>query len=203
MEQMLRDLDLAIGKEILKLLPLKAGALAANEKADQVTGGSAGGLGLMVHRDYGTAPKTANIEIINNSPLINSIQSILTMPVIGGMVRDENQKVVKVQGYKSLLNRTLREDGKTDYELQVPMNNTLLTVRMIESSEGDITSLPIHCLSPRLCSSHSKVHPCATKKEPGSSPGFFHGLSFLARTLRGPYHSQKPERAKTNNPNPV
>lgn len=140
MEQMLRDLDLAIGKEILKLLPLKAGTLAANEKADQVSGGSAGGLGLMVHREYGTAPKTANIEIINNSPLINSIQSILTMPVIGGMVRDENQKVVKVQGYKSLLNRTLREDGKTDYELQVPMNNTLLTVRMTEASEGDITS---------------------------------------------------------------
>ncbi|MFO0267007.1 MAG: hypothetical protein ACK51D_08680, partial [Cyclobacteriaceae bacterium] len=74
------------------------------------------------------------------SPLINSIQSILTMPVIGGMVRDENQKVVKVQGYKSLLNRTLREDGKTDYELQVPMNNTMLTVRMTETSEGDITS---------------------------------------------------------------
>lgn len=141
MEQMLRDLDIAIGKEILKMLPTQAGALKFNEKSDNLTGGSGYGGGLFVHRSYGADAKTASIEIINNSPLINSIQSILTMPVLGGMVRDENQKQVKIQGYKSLLNRNVNSDtGKTNYELQVPMNNTLLTVRMDDTTEQEITA---------------------------------------------------------------
>jgi hypothetical protein len=51
MEQMLRDLDIQIGKEILKMLPTKMGALTANEKEDNLNG--SGGMGLFVHRTYG------------------------------------------------------------------------------------------------------------------------------------------------------
>ncbi len=141
MEQMLRDLDMAIGKEILKALPTQVGALKVNEKADNLTGGAGYAGGLFVHRSYGASPKTAEIEIINNSPVINSIQSILTMPVLGGMMRDENQKQVKIQGYKSLLTKNVNsETGKTNYELQIPMNNTLLTLKMDDSNESEITA---------------------------------------------------------------
>lgn len=140
MEQMLRDLDIAIGKEILKLLPTNIGSLLAVTKEDNVSG-SGGYVGLYVNRHYGADPKRASIEIINNSPLINSLNSILSMPVIGGMMRDENQKVVKVQGYKSILNKQVNtETGKTNYELQIPMNNTLLTLKMDDTTEGDITA---------------------------------------------------------------
>ncbi|MDZ7648306.1 MAG: hypothetical protein U5K54_14595 [Cytophagales bacterium] len=38
MEQMLRDLDMAIGKEILKLLPTKLGTLPVVDKQDDVSG---------------------------------------------------------------------------------------------------------------------------------------------------------------------
>lgn len=139
-EQLLRDLDIAIGKEILKLLPTQLSTLKANEKDDNLTGGSGYAGGLFVHRSFGATPKTASIDIINNSPIINSIQTILTMPVLGGMMRDENQKQVKVQGYKSLLNRTVdSESGKTHYELQIPMNNTLLTLKMDDTTEAEIT----------------------------------------------------------------
>jgi hypothetical protein len=141
MEQMLRDLDIAIGKEILKLLPTTIGSLPAAQKDDNVSG-SGGYVGLYVNRHYGTEPKRASIEIINNSPLINSLNAILSMPVIGGMMRDENQKVVKVQGYKSILNKQVNtETGKTNYELQIPMNNTLLTLKMDDTSEGEITGV--------------------------------------------------------------
>ena len=148
MEQMMRDLDIAIGKEILKMLPTKVGTLNVNQKDDNVTGGGGTMTGLFVHRSFGTEPKSAAIEIINNSPMINSIQSILTMPMIGGMMRDENQKVVKVQGYKSLLQKNVNtETNKTDYELQIPFNNTLLTVKMDDTNEAEITgvanSIPI------------------------------------------------------------
>ena len=140
MEQMLRDLDMAIGKEILKMLPTSVGALKANEKSDNLSGGS-GYAGLFVQRSYGADPKHGTIEIINNSPLINSIQAILTMPVLGGMMRDENQKQIKVQGYKSLLTKTVNsETAKTSYELQIPMNNTLVTVKIDDTNESEITA---------------------------------------------------------------
>lgn len=140
MEQALRDLDMAIGKEVLKILPTKLGALTANEKEDNVTG-TGNYVGLYVQRYYGADPKRGSIEIINNSPMINSLNAILSMPVIGGMMRDENQKMVKIQGYKSILNKQVNSDtGKTNYELQIPMNNTLVTVKMDDSNEGEITA---------------------------------------------------------------
>jgi len=140
MEQALRDLDMAIGKEILKVLPAKLGALAAIEKEDNVTG-TGNYVGLYVQRNYGATPKTGTIEIINNSPMINSLNAILSMPVIGGMMRDENQKMVKIQGYKSILNKQVNSDtGKTNYELQIPMNNTLVTLKMDDSNESEITA---------------------------------------------------------------
>ncbi len=139
MEQMLRDLDIQIGKEILKMLPTKMGALAAVEKEDNLNG--SGGLGLFVHRKYGVDPKSANLEIINNSPMITSINAILSMPLLGGMMRDENQKQIKVQGYKSLLNKSVdSETGKINYELQIPMNNTLVTLKAFDISESEITA---------------------------------------------------------------
>lgn len=139
-EQMLGELDIIIGKEILKSLPVKMGTLTYNEKQDNVNGG--GGTGLFIHRDYGVAPKTANLEVINNSPLITSINAILSIPMMGAMMRDENQKVVKVQGYKALLNKSVNtETGKTGYELQVPVNNTLVTLKLDDTTEAEITSL--------------------------------------------------------------
>ena len=73
--------------------------------------------------------------------MINSLNAILSMPVIGGMMRDENQKMVKIQGYKSILTKQVNsETGKTNYELQIPMNNTLVTVKMDDSNEGEITA---------------------------------------------------------------
>ena len=139
MEQMLRDLDIQIGKEILKLLPGQMGSLTAAPKEDNVNG--AGGVGLFVHRSYGAQPKRADLEIINNSPLMTGLNAILSTPVLGGMMRDENQKQIKVQGYKALLTKSMdSETGKTNYELQIPMNNTLVTLKVNDTNEGEITN---------------------------------------------------------------
>lgn len=138
MEQMLRDLDVQIGKEILKMLPQQLGALSSNAKEDNVSGS---GVGLFVQRVYGVTPKSVNLEIINNSPLITGINAILSVPVLGGMMRDENQKQIKIQGYKALLTRSVdSETGKTDYDLQIPMNNTLVTLKSNDTTESEITN---------------------------------------------------------------
>ena len=141
MEQLMNDLDAAIGKEILKMLPAQMGTLKSTATEDRVTG-SSGGMtsGLYVQRTYGMDPKRAALEIINNSPLMNSLGAILNTPLMGGMMRDENQKTLKIQGYKSLLTKNLNSDtGKTNYELQIPMNNTLVTLKMDDTTEAEIT----------------------------------------------------------------
>lgn len=141
MEQMLSDIDMAIGKEILKMLPAQMGTLKSDARQDNVSGNSAGmATGLFVHRTYGMDPKTASLEIINNSPLMNSLSAILNTPLMGSMMHDENQKTVKIQGYKSLLTRHLdSETGKTSYDIQIPMNNTLFTLKVDDSNETEIT----------------------------------------------------------------
>ena len=139
MEAMLRDLDMAIGKEILKMLPAQMGALKANVKEDNLSGGT-NAAGLFVQRNYGAAPRQAELEIINNSPLMNSIGAIVNNPMLGGMMSNDNQKVIKIQGYKSLLNKNVdTETGKTNYELQIPLSNTLVTLKLYDTNENEIT----------------------------------------------------------------
>ncbi|MFT2007921.1 hypothetical protein ACMA1I_04535 [Pontibacter sp. 13R65] len=142
MEQMLRELDVEIGREILKLLPAKLEALDANTKNDEVTSGGGGLIGgLYIHRTYGSDPKSANLDIVNNSPLINSLQALLSVPFIAG-AGNPDQKVVKISGYKALLNKMNDETaGKTNYELQIPLQNTLVTLKVNDTKEDNIIKL--------------------------------------------------------------
>jgi len=137
MEQMLHEIDMEIGRQILTLLPEKVNGQPANTEEDNVNGMGAGfAAGLYVSRTYGAEDNAASIDIINNSPLINSINAVLSFPFIGRS-SDGNQKVVRVQGYKSVLNKNTTEDNKTSYELQVPFNNTLMTFKADGISEAD------------------------------------------------------------------
>ncbi len=140
LEQALHELDIVIGKEILKQLPTQLGAAKYNEKDDNVTGGSGIATGLFVHRSYGEQGNSS-IDVINNSPMISSINAILAIPFIGNS-GDGTQKVVKIQGYKAVLNKNENETtGKTGYTLQIPMNNTLFTIEMDDTNESEIQSL--------------------------------------------------------------
>lgn len=149
LENALREIDAAIGREILKVLPTSLGGLNSDLKNDQVTGMS-GGLtgGLYVQRTYGNQDKSATIDIISDSPLMAGVNAILAMPMIMNS-GDSNQKVVKVQGYKSLLTREVDENKQTSgYQLQTPFGSSLLTLNYSGAiSEGDLlkiaNSLPL------------------------------------------------------------
>ena len=100
--------------------------------------GASFGTGLFVHRSYGTAPgKTADLQIINNSPLIAGINTMLALPFITGST---GQKQVKIQGYKALLkSEPDQATGKTVVEIQIPFGNTLLTMKVTDSNEAEAT----------------------------------------------------------------
>ena len=141
LEQALHELDVVIGKEIMKMLPTALGSIQYNAQQDNVTGGAGMATGLFVSRSYGTHPASGRIDIINNSPLITSINAMLAIPFVGNSA-DGTQKVVKVQGYKGVLNKNVNEEtGKTGYTLQVPMNNTLFTLEMDDTNENEIQAL--------------------------------------------------------------
>ena len=140
MQQMLNDLDMAIGREVLKMLPAKMGALSSNSANDNVTANT-GLAGVIIHRDYGSGEKVFNLDLMSNSPIVASINAILSIPFIGNS-GDGTQKVIKIDGYKGMLQKTVDEETKkTDYTLQVPIGSTLLTLTAPDTNEAEMIKM--------------------------------------------------------------
>lgn len=140
MQQMLNDLDVQIGKEILKMLPSKMGAANVNATNDNVTANT-GITGVTVHRDYGAEMKMVTLDLMSNSPLVASINAILSIPFMGNS-GDGTQKIIKVSGYKGTLQKNVDETTKkTDYTLQIPIGSTLVTLTAPDATEEQITSM--------------------------------------------------------------
>ena len=138
LEQAVQEIDMIVGKEVLKLLPDKMSDQPANSKDDQVSA-NVGFVGATIHRDYGTTG--SQIEIISNSPLITSLNAFLNMPFVGGMMRNSTTKVVKIQGYKSRLEKQGdNENGKPNYQLQIPFKSALITVTANGMDENTVMS---------------------------------------------------------------
>lgn len=126
MQQMLQELDMITGKEVLKILPQKMETLNATTSKDEVTGAS-GYLGVNVHREYGSEKNRATLDILTNSPLVGNINAILSIPFIAGAGSDN--KVIKISGYRALVTKVTGENDRTDYELQMPLNNTMISLK--------------------------------------------------------------------------
>lgn len=138
MQQMLQEIDIITGKEVLKMLPQKMGDKAVNTKADNVSG-SSGFFGVIIHREYGTVDSTnVDVEIVSNSPLIGSINALLSIPFVGN---SGDQKVIKINGYKALVQKTTGSYDRTDYELQLPLNSSLITLKAPGASQDDVIKM--------------------------------------------------------------
>ena len=150
MQQMLQELDMIMGKEILKLLPEKMQDQNVNSKNDNVAVAT-GFVGTVIHRDYGVENKMINLDVISNSPLITSINAILSLPLIGN---SGDNKVIKVSGYKALVQKTTGENDRTDYEIQLPLNNALFTLKAPGYTQDQliamVNSLPIDQIAKML-----------------------------------------------------
>lgn len=140
LEETLRQIDQAIGKEILEKLPQSISGMNYRQEDDNVVGTSLGFAGLFVNRDYYSDKQNASIEIIGDSPLMAGLNAILAMPAMltGG---DPNQKRIKVQGYKSLMQKSTSEDGAESYSIQIPGNSTLITINCNNMNENAAVTL--------------------------------------------------------------
>lgn len=141
LQKAMQELDMIIGKEVLKLLPAKMDTLSANVSADNVSS-NIGFVGATVSRSYGKHDKKAELSVISNSPMVAMLNSLFNSPLLAGMNNDPNSKTIKIQGYKAKLERkTSNVDGKFDYEVQVPLGSALITFSVDETNESEITAM--------------------------------------------------------------
>lgn len=141
LQQMLTEIDVTIGKEVLKLLPAKMDTMTAVKKDDNVSG-NIGFVGATIHRVYGGESKRGTIDIVNNSPLIGTLNAFLTNPLLANMGGDGNTKVIKVQGYKGRLTKEENSDGgKPGYRLELPFNNAMITFNVTNTTDAEITAM--------------------------------------------------------------
>jgi hypothetical protein len=128
-QQSLQALDVIIGKEILKIMPLEMNPFVCNETEDNVVGNIAGITGLSVSRNYydkSDSLKYLNIMINNNSPMLASLNAMMTNPLLMNSA-DGSQKVTRVSGYKGVLTKRTDNDKHSGYDLQISINQTLVT----------------------------------------------------------------------------
>lgn len=140
LQQAMQELDIIVGKEVLKILPASMDTLASNPKSDNVSS-AAGFIGTTIHRLYGHNGKTADVEIITNSPVIASLNTFLNMPGFGGFTNNENSKSISVQGYKGRLDKSTGATGQTDFTLQIPIASTLITFKVTNSTDTETLNL--------------------------------------------------------------
>lgn len=151
LQQALADVDQELGKEILAMLPTNLGSLPYQEEEDNVTGNAAGITGMYVNRSYRDPDRTISLELIDDSPLLATINRLLSLPVFIG-AGDVNQKRIKVQGYKALLQKEIDDStGVVSFNIQVPFNQSLLTFRSVgfdseNQAIGMAESLPLEAI---------------------------------------------------------
>ncbi len=141
LQQAMQEVDLVIGKEVLKLLPAKMDSLASNPKEENVSSNT-GYAGATIHRSYGKFNRKADVSIISNSPMIAALNSLLNSPMLGGMMNDGKTKTVKVQGYKARLEKQQGStDNTNDYELQIPLGSALITFKVDDCTDTQILAM--------------------------------------------------------------
>ncbi len=136
--QMMQDLDITIGKEVLKLFPPSMDSLPSVQKEETVSGSSQF-TGVTIEKKYGLFAKKASLNVVINSPLLNALNAYINSPMLAGFGGDPNTKIVKVSNYKARL--TKQDDEQNAYRLEIPMSNALLSLKINNSSEAELLAL--------------------------------------------------------------
>ena len=135
LQQSLAELDKVVGEAIIKLLPTEVSGVPAEVESDQMNGGTAGISGVYVNRQYADAEKTVNLEIIANSPFLSMVNAAITNPLLASM-SGGNQKIVKIGGYKSLVEKSEASDVE-EYNIKIPISDSMITLECRGFSQSE------------------------------------------------------------------
>ena len=138
LQQAMQEIDIIIGKQVISLLPANMGNFVANTKEDNVMS-NVGFMGSTIHRTWGQND-SVDVSIIGNSPMITTLNAFLNTPLLGGMMSNGNNKIIKIQGYKGQLTKSDEGNGQLDYTIQIPLGNSLVTFTAKNTTDTQITT---------------------------------------------------------------
>ena len=139
LQQSLTELDKVVGEAIFRLLPMELSGVTANSENDEMNGGAAGISGVYVSRYYGEEPKFIDLEIITNSPFLAMVNAAITNPLIATM-SGGNQKIVKIGGYKSLIEKSDGSDPEV-IVLKIPISDSMITIDCQGFSQSEVIAI--------------------------------------------------------------
>lgn len=139
LQQALQEIDIIIGKQVIALLPATMNNLSANTKDDNVMS-NVGFMGSTIHRTWGLND-SVDLSIIGNSPIITTLNAFLNTPIIGGMMSNGNNKIIKVEGYKGQLTKDETSNGQTNYTVQIPLGSSLVTFTAKNTTDTQIMAM--------------------------------------------------------------
>ncbi|MEP6683758.1 MAG: hypothetical protein ABJA35_10880 [Parafilimonas sp.] len=138
LQQAMQEIDIIIGKQVISLLPANMGNFVANTKDDNVMS-NVGFMGSTIHRTWGQND-SVDVSIIGNSPLITTLNVFLNTPLLGGMMSNGNNKIIKIQGYKGQLTKSDEGNGQFNYTIQIPLASSLVTFTAKNTTDTQITT---------------------------------------------------------------
>jgi hypothetical protein len=139
LQQAMQEIDIIIGKEVIALLPTTMDKFSANTKDDNVMS-NVGFMGSTIHRTWGQND-SVDLSIIGNSPLITTLNAFLNTPLLGGMMNNGNNKIIKVEGYKGQLTKDDAGNGQFNYTIQIPLGSSLVTFTSKNTTDTQIMAM--------------------------------------------------------------
>ena len=64
---------------------------------------------------------------------------MLSLPL--GMGSTGDNKIIKIAGYKAMLNKTSGSNDETNYELQLPIGNSLISVKAPGATQEQVAQI--------------------------------------------------------------
>lgn len=132
-----KEISELAGANILRLLPEQMKGKGANKDRDKVFR-KQGFIGVTVHRDYNGADNRINVEVINKSPSVAAVNSLIQQT---GANTSGKYKTTTISGYKVLIQRMVSENGSTIFELLIPIKNTLLVLEAGNVTEEELITM--------------------------------------------------------------
>lgn len=138
LQDAINEINSYIAQEVLTQLPMEINGYKAQTSDDQSNSASMAfmGGGTTITRTYNgpTDRDHAEITIVANSPLVGTMTALMGNPM---MMNSANQKTIRIGSRRAILNKKAdteyddngNEKQVTNYELQVILGQTLVTVK--------------------------------------------------------------------------
>lgn len=132
LQDAINDINNLLAQQLAESLPAEINGLKADGESEvNAAGMGMIGGGLQVTKRYRNEAKENNraeVQIMANSPLLNTLNMYLTNPAMLG----PEYKSVRVGTNRAILKTEMQDDGTTktrSSELQIPLGQTLIMVR--------------------------------------------------------------------------